>query len=325
MAGQDHPRIARLGRFGGARPPVVVVVLVIVATLTATGLVVHVAGTMGEQVVQDRFDRSVADSWSRADAGETYYLEGPVADFRVDDSTGVMTIPRPGLNRTAMLADMSGTDVDIAFRFAVDKMATGNGVFIYAILRRVGASAYRPKAILASNGSVRLHAGVLNDGQESPLGPAIRVPRMRHSPGSFMWLRSQVYGTDPTTIRLRVWDEGGPEPETWAYSVTDSTPGLQGPGSVGLQSHLSATSIEGSVAVSFDDLIVRSTGSPGVIGITVLRPGDTSSRSGSHGPLADSLSAVRRTRRKASLRRHAGPRQTGARLLSGITIEEQSA
>ncbi len=310
---QDHPQIVRVEPFRGARPAVVFVVLAIIAALTATGLVVYVADSMGEQVLQDRFDRSVAYGWSRADAGEAYYLEGPVADFRVDDSTGVMTIPRPGLNRTAMLADMSGTDVDIAFRFAVDKMATGNGVFIYAILRRVGASAYRPKAILASNGSVRLHAGVLRDGQESSLGPAVRVARMRHSPGSFMWLRSQVYGTDPTTIRLRVWHDGRPEPASWTYSVTDSTPSLQGPGSVGLQSHISATSSEGSVTVRFDDLIVRSTGSPGVKEISALQRGGTDTRTGSYGPLSDSPIAVRRTaRRQLTFRRdgvHGGARR----------------
>lgn len=278
MSGQNHPQTApqtaRVSPFRGARPAVLFTILAIMATLTATGLIVHVAGSLGEQVVHDRFDRTVADGWSRADAGETYDLEGPVPDFRVDDSKGVMTIPRPGLNRTAMLADVSGTDVDVAFRFAVDEMPTGNGMFIYAILRRVGASAYRPKAILASNGSVRLHAGVLRDGQESSLGPAIRVARMRHSPGSFMWLRSQVYGTDPTTIRLRVWHDGVPEPASWAYSVTDSTAALQGPGSVGLQSHLSATSTQGSLAVSFDDLIVRLTGPPGVMEIGAMRRQD---------------------------------------------------
>ncbi len=287
MSGQDDPRSARATPFRGARPAVMLMVLAIMASLTATGLIVHVAGSMGEQIVHDRFDRTIADGWSRADAGATYHLEGPVADFRVSDSTGVMTIPRPGLNRTAMLADLSGTDVDVAFRFAVDKVPTGNGMFIYAILRRVGASAYRPKAILASNGSVRLHAGVLQDGQESSLGQAIRIARMRHSPGSFMWLRSQVYGTDPTTIRLRVWHDGRPEPANWAFSVTDSTPALQGPGSIGLQGHVSGTSTEGSVAVSFDDLIVRSTGSPGVVEIAALQRGDANSRSGSSGPVPD--------------------------------------
>ena len=66
-------------------------------------------------------------------------------------------------------------------------------------------------------------------------------------------MRVQAFGSSPTTIRARVWLDGGAEPTTWQTSVTDSTAGLQQAGGVGLASYL-AGSFSSAVA-RWDDLV----------------------------------------------------------------------
>ena len=51
----------------------------------------------------------------------------------------------------------------------------------------------------------------------------------------------QVQGASPTTVRMRAWADGSPEPSTWRYTATDSTAGVQGEGIVGFQSRLSSS------------------------------------------------------------------------------------
>jgi hypothetical protein len=61
----------------------------------------------------------------------------------------------------------------------------------------------------------------------------------------------QLVGANPTTIRLRAWADGQPEPGTWPYVATDSTAALQGSGAVGLLARLSS-SATGPLNVSYD-------------------------------------------------------------------------
>jgi hypothetical protein len=71
-----------------------------------------------------------------------------------------------------------------------------------------------------------------------------------------IWVRGQVVGVNPTTIRLKAWADGQPEPFIWAYSVTDASPSQQAAGAVGLRAYLSGTASNAPVRFSFDDLRV---------------------------------------------------------------------
>jgi hypothetical protein len=72
------------------------------------------------------------------------------------------------------------------------------------------------------------------------------------TPGDSFLIRAQVVGTNPTTIRARVWKRGTPEPSTWLISGTDNHASLQSAGSVGVRVLNAGSS---SVTLKFDDLL----------------------------------------------------------------------
>jgi hypothetical protein len=72
-----------------------------------------------------------------------------------------------------------------------------------------------------------------------------------------MHLRVQVFGTDPTTIRAKVWKAGQPEPAAWQLSATDATASLQVPGGIGVSFYLGGTATVAPVTVAIDDLVAK--------------------------------------------------------------------
>ena len=79
---------------------------------------------------------------------------------------------------------------------------------------------------------------------------------LTHGPNAVIHMRAEVDGIDPTTIRVRAWADGSPEPETWSFSATDATAKLQAAGAVGVLAHLASGAGNAPLAVRFDDLLV---------------------------------------------------------------------
>ncbi len=205
----------------------------------------------------DLFGRSAIGAWGTADSGGAYTLQGGNAAFSVANGTGQVTLPSAGANRSALLDSIAERDVDIMFRVSTDKVATGGPFYVYAVARRNGSNAYRPKLILNPDGTVSVHAGAVVNNEESSLSPAVVVPGLTHGANAFIWIRAQVYGTGSTTVRVKAWADGQSEPANWQYVATDSTAGLQGPGGIGLRAYLAGGVNNSPVLFSFDELLVR--------------------------------------------------------------------
>jgi hypothetical protein len=54
-------------------------------------------------------------------------------------------VPTAGTTRSAVLGATSARDVDIKFRVRADKVAAGGAYYIYAAVRIIGTSEYRPR------------------------------------------------------------------------------------------------------------------------------------------------------------------------------------
>ena len=172
---------------------------------------------------------------------------------------GTITLTAPGANRAAVLASVSAQDVDLSFRVATNKLAAGSNQYLYGIARRVSATnAYRVKLRIATNGQVFVHASSVINNVETAIGGEVLVPGLTHTPGSFIRLRAQLSGTNPTTIRVRAWADGSTEPSTWPYTQTNSVASLQAAGGAGLQAYLSSATTNAPVIVTFDDFLVTS-------------------------------------------------------------------
>jgi hypothetical protein len=177
----------------------------------------------------------------------------------VNGIAGTITIPSPNRARTAYLNDVSALDVNMMFRVQTDKPAVGGGQLVYALARQVTpGTAYLIRLRLSTDGSVRLQAIQELNGQSRLLGAEKVVSEVRHVAEGALWVRGQVVGINPTTIRIKAWAEGQAEPQAWHYSITDVTPSLQAAGAVGLRAYVAPTATNAPVRFSFDDLRVTS-------------------------------------------------------------------
>ena len=88
---------------------------------------------------------------------------------------------------------------------------------------------------------------------ETNLGNEVTISGVSQDVDTSTWLRLQVVGSNPSTLRLRAWAAGQSEPTTWQYSTTDSTAALQTAGAVGVRAYLSSSGSNTPVLISFDD------------------------------------------------------------------------
>jgi RHS repeat-associated protein len=83
------------------------------------------------------------------------------------------------------------------------------------------------------------------------------VAGLTAAPNSFIRMRTQVYGANPTNIRMRAWADGTAEPSNWQLSVTDSSPVLQAAGVAGARVFLSSGQTNLPISTSFDDIVIQ--------------------------------------------------------------------
>ncbi|MFI0419295.1 phosphatase PAP2 family protein [Spongiactinospora sp. 9N601] len=217
------------------------------------------APSPGATLVADTFNRTVTNGFGTADAGGAWWVGAPAGSYAVNAGQARITLTEPSAGRSAYPNRVISTGTDLAFKVGLDKLATGNGVYVTAVGRRVdGAGNYRSTLIIRPDGAVMLQLRRADSaGTETALAPLQTIPGISYTPGSLLHLRLQVVGTSPTTLRAKVWPDGTPEPAAWHQTVTDSTPVLQGAGRAGLLAYLSGTATNAPVTVNVDDFTIK--------------------------------------------------------------------
>jgi hypothetical protein len=197
--------------------------------------------------------------WGGAEAGGTYTLSGYGRDFAVNGAAGLMTVPSRATYRAARLSRVAALDVDLTFRVMSDREATGRGQRVGFLARRTRTGTeYRAHLRFTPEGQVGLQAFQTDFYRETAISAEVIIPGLSHVPGTSYWVRAQVLGTNPTTIRMKAWAASRPEPAEWQYSATNADPLLQGPGAVGLRAALSGSTTNAPVLFTFDDFTLRS-------------------------------------------------------------------
>lgn len=208
---------------------------------------------------QDGFNRTLSNGWGSARTGGAWSLSGTPSDFNVNGTDGTMLISTANWTRSAYLFNVSAQDVEVTFRGMVDKPAEGGAQILYFVVRHINTNThYLGRIRLPVDNTVRIQSTAEVNGTQTHLGGEKTISGVSYSPGSYLQMRGQVTGTNPTTIRLKVWVDGQPEPATWQYTVTDSTPALQVPGAVGLRSYLGNATTNMPVLFSFNNFKVTS-------------------------------------------------------------------
>ena len=202
-----------------------------------------------------RADRSPTAGAPPISAASTR-IEGLAANFNVAGGVGTFSLPSANASRAALLDGVSQADVDIRFRVASNKVLSGANLFVYAVARRNGNSEYRPRPHpqLQRHGVGRRQRA--RQRHRELLGSAVVVPGLTQVANGFIWLRAEVSGSSPTTIRVKAWADGQSEPAGWQFTATNSLAAVQGRGSLALRSYLATGGSNAPVTLSFDDYSV---------------------------------------------------------------------
>ncbi|WP_353648549.1 PKD domain-containing protein [Nakamurella sp. A5-74] len=208
-------------------------------------------------VAQDTFTRTVTNSWGTAETGGAWTASN-ASQVSVGSGVGVIRIITKGTGPTMSLNALSAQGLSGAFEFSGDKVATGGGTYITAMVRRSAAGDYRVKVRLVADNTIQLSVGRLLGSTESAF-QTITVPGVTYTPGARIKVSFEVTNSSATvtTLRAKAWSAAGTEPAAWQVSGTDSSAGLQTAGSLQLQTYMSGTSTNAPLALSFDNLVVR--------------------------------------------------------------------
>lgn len=235
----------------------------------------------------DHFGRSVAAGWGRAEIGGVYAAYSPSSNLMVQD-VGTLSITRTNSTVGAYLTDVSALDTDMLVQVKTDQLVVTSTAYVLLAARRVsGGTEYRGRLGLSPNGTITLMASrVLNNVDDyASLGAEVNVTSLnglRYTASSFLWLRMQVMGSNPTTVRLRVWSGAlDSEPTTWHYtSNPNSETSLQAAGSVGLRAYYSGSGsmLPSTAHIAFDDLCVTDGSAQAVCPAAVATPTATTTQ-----------------------------------------------
>ena len=210
--------------------------------------------------VVDDFGRTVANGLGTADTGGAWSITGTAANFAVNNGSGAITSPSTGQTRSAWLGATTRTDTDLRLTLSLDKVPTGSGAYLDVVGRRVSTNnEYRARMVMASTGRITVQLTALKGtGTPVAVATAVTLPTtITYSAGSQLNVRMQVTGTNPTTVRLKVWPATQAEPTAWQSTGTDTFAALQSPGAVGLTTYLSSSVTNAPVVVRMDALTAR--------------------------------------------------------------------
>ena len=204
----------------------------------------------------DQFSRTVTTGFGSAPTGGAWSFNGSSSSLSVSSGTGSIRL-NAGSGQSVYLASVSPPQTDTVLRFGLDKPATGGGVNVSALGRRVvNQGGYSAKAKMSSSGGINLELVRFNASNVETVIQSAVSTGVTYAVGDVVNLRVQVVNGASTTIRAKLWKVGTAEPSTWLRSVTDSTAGLQASGSVGVATYLSSSATNAPLTVKLDELVV---------------------------------------------------------------------
>jgi PKD repeat protein len=216
----------------------------------------------GVDFVVDTFARTVSSGWGTADTGGPWSTAGTAANFAVNNGSGAITLPSAGQTRSTWLGATTRTDTDLRLTLSLDKRPNGNGAYLDVVGRRVSTNnEYRARMVMASTGRITVQLSALR-GTATPvaIATAVTLPTtVTYAAGSQLNVRLQVTGTNPTTVRLKVWPTTQAEPTAWTTTATDTFAALQNPGAVGMTGYIPSGVTNTPVVVRVSSLTARPT------------------------------------------------------------------
>ena len=189
------------------------------------------AGTL----LRDMYTRVSGSGWGNPDVGPAWtVVSGAAGDFTVDGTSGLITHAAVNTSRVAV-SPFSAANVDMVAQFTNIAAPVGGNYEFRLILRYIdGSNFVDGRVFLTAAGTTSVNIRQIQGGVETLLGGFPVVPGLPVV-GSF-GIRVQAQGS---TVRMRVWLWGTPEPATWNLSSNAAT--LLAPGGGGVATFVDNT------------------------------------------------------------------------------------
>lgn len=227
------------------------------AVLIAAALAFAVGGFVPQPAAavvvydSDTFGRSVTNGWGTADVGGNWSASGPAYSV----ASGSASIAADSSTPTNFLTAVAIQDVDVAAKITPPIMTSGY-VDAGIAARYSSGNFYQSSVYYSSTNNFGNYTVEL---KRKPDNTNINPDFNTSIPGgSVFWLRMQLQGTNPTTIRWKIWSDGSTEPASWTGSGSDSTSALQSAGGAGVEAY----SNTGTAAVAFSNFSAASIAAP---------------------------------------------------------------
>lgn len=212
-----------------------------------------------EIFARDTFTRSASSSWGTSDTGETYVLSGTASDYAVVGSTASMLISTESTSREARLSSFSKRDFQTLVKFKTSTLAAVNNMHLYLFQRRttnfdryVFTVRLSPTQTIHTIAQKYINSTVTT----TNIGSEATVTGVTHVADAYYWVRTEISGINPTTLKSKIWKDGTNEPSSWNYTGNDSESALQVAGGVVIQSRMNSGATNLPTTFTFDEYTI---------------------------------------------------------------------
>lgn len=200
------------------------------------------AGADDLSVQQQGTEPALAD----VGVGVDGFTAGPAAGWSTgydenDNGRAFLYVPTAGLTSYAYLPDVSEAEIELRCKVKLDKMPLNGGAQFMLLARYTYSPRTYYRARMTMGGT--LHD--INIYVEKVVNGTLTILQYITNIRAFLageeyWLKMQVSGTSPATIRAKTWRDGDAEPG-WVLQTQDSEADLQDAGAVGMGGFVTST------------------------------------------------------------------------------------
>lgn len=189
----------------------------------------------------DEFGRTVANGWGTSTSGHVWTISsGSASSFAVNGEYGTVSLANMA-NRGLYIPAVQLTNTSVLSRVRINKTLNTSAIVTITFPARIQTplnTEYRPSVTFRGNGlnSVVGLRKIVN-GVQTTLTTDTTAPDTVFVQDRDYMVRTEVTGSNPTTVRIKVWRADVSEPAGWTLSATDNEPVLQTAGSAGIMTY----------------------------------------------------------------------------------------
>lgn len=208
------------------------------------------------QLAQDGFARTAQGGWGSADIGGRWTSTGgSLSEYRVADGAAEQRHAKAKALHHSYFTELAALDTNMTVRVRIPALGSSGSVRLHLLGRLSDAANYwRGEMRVSAKGAASVAlASVVSGSVTTRATKSMSEP---YRAGAWWQVRFRVSGVNGTTVQVKAWLDGTPEPG-WQLSGTFNVAALDRATGAGLAS--STDSLVGTLqlTVQFDDLAVQ--------------------------------------------------------------------